>query len=600
MIANGSGKKLCMMRLRGMTRWRVGRGRATRAMVRSTAFAAALLFVVMLGVSPASAVTHSQINGAGSTWAGNAVDAWIGQVSAQGLRVTFTGTGSAQGRQNFALGTVDYAVSDIGYQGVDQRTGQSDTSNRPYAFVPLVAGGTSFPYHINVRGQNITNLRLSGQTLAKIFTNQITNWSDAAVTADNNGQALPSIPIVPVVHSEGSGTTYQFSAYLVHDFPSMWSQFSGLTTPTEYWPSGKGQQIGQNGSDGVMNYVASSAGQGTITFDEYSYALAKGFPVAKIENSSGYYSAPTQYNVAVALTQAIINTDKSDPTKYLLQDLHNVYDYNDPRAYPLSSYSYGIIPTSSSDTTMSTGKRQTLADFLYTSICTGQASIGGIGYSALPLNLVQAGFQQIALLQAADSNVDLTNRDVTTCGNPTFVPGDLSANHLAQIAPQPAGCDKQGQGPCGSTSNPTAAASPTTGSTPTAGSTPKAGTTLPPGSTPRAGTTLPPGSTPKAGTTLPPGSVSTGASGQPSGPTGSGAPAQAVDPITGENVGPALAASGAPSDNSGSVTYAATAVSAGQGTSTGLAVLASSLVLVALVAPPWLYRRLRLRNGGHL
>ncbi len=41
---------------------------------------------------------------------------------------------------------------------------------------------------------------------------------------------------------------------------------------------------------------------------------------------------------------------------------------------------------------MTTGKRQTLADFLYYSICPGQAAVGSIGYSALPLNLVQAGF----------------------------------------------------------------------------------------------------------------------------------------------------------------------------------------------------------------
>src|SRR6185295_19981434 len=33
--------------------------------------------------------------------------------------------------------------------------------------------------------------------------------------------------------------------------------------------------------------------------------------------------------------------------------------------------------------------------------------------------------------------------------NPTFVAGHLSENHLAQIAPQPAACDKQGAGPCG-------------------------------------------------------------------------------------------------------------------------------------------------------
>ena len=167
--------------------------RALSALQRALSVAAALLLTVGVGsaltTKPASAVTHSQINGSGSTWSSNALIAWIGQFSSQGLKVTFNGNGSAQGRQNFADGTVDFALTDIGYQGVDEQTGNADVSNRPYAFVPLVAGGTSFPYNLTVKGQRVTTLRLSGQTIAKIFTNQITNWNDPAITAP----AHPSI-----------------------------------------------------------------------------------------------------------------------------------------------------------------------------------------------------------------------------------------------------------------------------------------------------------------------------------------------------------------------------------------------------------------------
>ncbi len=78
-----------------------------------------------------------------------------------------------------------------------------------------------------------------------------------------------------------------------------------------------------------MNYVASSSGHGTILFDEYSYALAKGFPSRRSRIRQATTRCRRQYNVAVALTQAIINQDKTDPTQYLLQDLNNVYDYSD-------------------------------------------------------------------------------------------------------------------------------------------------------------------------------------------------------------------------------------------------------------------------------
>jgi hypothetical protein len=89
-----------------------------------------------------------------------------------------------------------------------------------------------------------------------------------------------------------------------------------------------------------------------------------------------------------------------------------------------------------------------LADFFYYSICEGQAEMGPIGYSPLPVNLVQDGFGQINKLKQVDPKVDLTSRNVSTCHNPTFIAGQPKVNHLAQIAPQPPGCDKAGAGPC--------------------------------------------------------------------------------------------------------------------------------------------------------
>jgi hypothetical protein len=104
---------------------------------------------------------------------------------------------------------------------------------------------------------------------------------------------------------------------------------------------------------------------------------------------------------------------------------------------------------------MTTAKRQSISDFLYYSICQGQREIGPIGYSPLPVNLVEAGFGQIAKLQAADPGVDLSNRDISTCGNPTFVASNPNENYLAQIAPMPPACDKVGATPCAAgTGNP--------------------------------------------------------------------------------------------------------------------------------------------------
>ena len=97
---------------------------------------------------------------------------------------------------------------------------------------------------------------------------------------------------------------------------------------------------------------------------------------------------------------------------------------------------------------MTTAKRQTLADFLYYSICEGQKEMGPIGYSPLPINLVQAGFEQIGKLKAADPGVDLTKRDVTHLQQPDVRRRPARA---ATTSPRsrrmPPACDKAGAGP---------------------------------------------------------------------------------------------------------------------------------------------------------
>jgi len=422
------------------------------------------------------AAVTAQIDGSGSTWAENAVNQWIFDVTAKGLQVVYTGAGSAQGRTDFRNDTTDFAVSDIGFLGTDPSTGSNDTSCqdphvkstcRAYVYAPIVAGGTSFPYQIKVAGHLIQNLRLSGETIAKIFTLKITNWDDPEITRDNNGRKLPSLPIIPVVDSQGSGSTAQFTRYLEAQYPGIWNPFAGSAGSTEYFPR-KGAEIAEAGSDGIINFITSAAGNGSIGYDQYSYALNKrcsgcvqGWPVANLENKAGYFVAPTQYNVAVALTKAQINMNKSSQN-YLLQNLVNVYANPDKRAYPLSSYSYIIIPTSAKDQRMSTPKRQALADFIDWSICGGQAEIGPTGYSPLPINLAQASFQQMYKLHTADKAVQIGNLNVATqCHNPTFWAGHPDGNFLAKIAPEPPACDKVGAGPCvagtgvGPTGNPT-------------------------------------------------------------------------------------------------------------------------------------------------
>ncbi|MEU9151425.1 phosphate ABC transporter substrate-binding protein PstS [Streptomyces sp. NPDC048417] len=415
--------------------------------LRRLGILAALLGIIgTLAGTPASADSYTPIAGAGSTWAENAVDEWRRAVNQYGMRISYAGTGSSDGRRQFLSGTVDFAVSDIPFQ-----TNPTDGSaaERPasgsYAYMPIVAGGTVFMYHLTVNGRRVTNLRLSGDVVTKIFTGVIKTWDDPVIKADNPGLQLPHRTIVPVVRSDGSGSTAQFTMWMANQHRSLWNAYcakvgrSGSCGQTSYYPTVSGM-IAQSGDLGVAGYVAQNYGEGAIGYVNYSYALNAHYPVAKVLNHAGYYTEPTPQNVAVSLLKAKINTNKSS-ADYLTQQLDGVYNDSDKRNYPLSSYSYMILPLKVQGT-FTKVKGKTLGAFSYYFMCQGQQQAPKLGYSPLPINLVQAGFDQIRRIPG----VQAQNINIKNCNNPTFTAS--GQNRLAQTAPYPATCDKKGAAPC--------------------------------------------------------------------------------------------------------------------------------------------------------
>ena len=110
----------------------------------------------------------------------------------------------------------------------------------------LDAGNVMHHFHFNVahpRTDNSGGLVLSAATYCKIFEGQITNWNDAAITADNGGVSLQdpaeaalhipfSVPLVLVGRSDGSGSTSILTRHIGAQCPS-------LITGTQYYPVGQ-------------------------------------------------------------------------------------------------------------------------------------------------------------------------------------------------------------------------------------------------------------------------------------------------------------------------------------------------------------------------
>ncbi|MFC8719089.1 substrate-binding domain-containing protein [Kitasatospora sp. NPDC057198] len=428
--------------------------------------AAALLAAVLalptalLGASPAYAATS--LNADGSSWAGPAIDQWRRDVGPLGIEIDFNPVGSAAGRVQWRVGQDDFTASDVPFRsktdsgvGQDQAStgvGSAENPTYGYSYVPITAGGTALMYHLELGGKKITDLRLSPDTIVGIFTNRITSWDDPKITADY-GKALPKVPITPVVRSDGSGATAQFTRWMEHTHKSEWDAYctkvNGVSCGdyTEFFPP-SGRMTAQNGSDVVAGYIQSPTGIGAIGYDEYAFAKRSNWPVVKVLNPAGYYTLPTASNVAVALTAAKIrgvddNTSENDPD-YLQQNLDGVYSNNDARSYPISSYSYLIVPRAGAALPVpprfNDAKGSALSRYLAYVLCAGQGEADELGYSPIPRNLVRGGLLQTRHIPGNASPVDPDA--LTNCPNPTFnAAGELT---VLKNAPQPSPCDKQG------------------------------------------------------------------------------------------------------------------------------------------------------------
>ncbi|WP_433223819.1 substrate-binding domain-containing protein [Dactylosporangium sp. CS-047395] len=405
-------------------------------MQRGFTVLAAVVAALMLSAEPAAAADYVPLAGGGSTMAYNAFHAWIGNTAQYGMRVDYERNGSTAGRARFNEGVRDFAATDVPY-GVE-----GDQAARPSTYMPDVAVATSVMYNLEIDGRRVTNLRLSGDTVARIFTGLITSWDDAAIAADNPGLALPHILVVPVVRVDASGVSWQFTQWLAGRHGPEWAAYCaavglGACGPVSAFPVKAGSaMVGQAGDVGVSGYVGQDSSVGAIGYSEYSYAVQAGIPVAQVLNAAGYYTAPTAGHVGIALLKARIGADQ-------VADLSQVWTNPDPRSYELSWYSYLVLPTGTGYG-FSTQKGHSLADFGQYALCQGQRTATPLGYGLLPVNLVRAGFAQLRRVPGANLRDDAGI--LQTCNNPAFSADGTDL--ISASEPMPRACDRPGPTQC--------------------------------------------------------------------------------------------------------------------------------------------------------
>lgn len=206
-----------------------------------------------------------ELVGAGASSQQAAMQGWAAGFSElqSDVTVNYDPVGSGGGREQFLDGGTAFAGSDAALDEEElamseELCGEAGIIEMPNYISPIAV-------IFNLEG--IESLNLGPVTIAQIFNQQITNWNDEAIAADNPDAQLPDLAITPVNRSDESGTTENFVEYLIATAPDDWPyEASGD------WPVAGGE-AGQ-GTSGVVSAV--TGGNGTIGYADASQAIGVG------------------------------------------------------------------------------------------------------------------------------------------------------------------------------------------------------------------------------------------------------------------------------------------------------------------------------------
>ena len=306
------------------------------------------------------------LTGAGSTLVYPLVSQWEPDYATKaGVTITYGAIGSGGGIDQITARAVDFGASDAPLSA-DQATACKGCLQIPWAL-----GATVVTY--NVKGVP-NNLHLTGPVVADMYLGNITSWNDPKIRALNPGVSLPGTKVTPIYRSDGSGDSFVFSSYLSAVSPDFKSKIGASTQP----PFSTGTGAAKN--SGVAASVQST--DGAIGYVAISYIAADGLNQALIQNAAGKYVTPSVDSIKAAADA--VTTAKADGSIPLVNPPASA-----ATAYPLSTYTYAIVPKTSS-------KAAELKAFLTYAITDGQQFGPDLGFPPLPSAVVSSDKTEIA------------------------------------------------------------------------------------------------------------------------------------------------------------------------------------------------------------
>ncbi|MCF1511201.1 phosphate ABC transporter substrate-binding protein PstS [Streptomyces glomeratus] len=307
-----------------------------------------------------------QLQASGSSAQKNAIDAWVKQYTqaCHDVQINYNPTGSGAGVTAFLGGQTAFAGSDSALKPEQIADSKKVCTGGQAIDLPMVGG----PIAVGFNVPGVDSLVLDPSTIAKIFNGKIKMWNDTAISKLNPGVKLPALKIQAFHRSDESGTTDNFTKYLIATAKSDWPYSGGKA-----WQA-KGGQSAQ-GSSGLAQQVKQTSG--AIAYFELSYA-ADGIKAADLKTGA---STPAKATVENA-TKAIATAQVAGTGKDLALKLN--YQPTEAGAYPLTLVTYEVVCDKGN-------KADTLAavkSFLtYTASEDGQNQLAEAKYAPIPAEI---------------------------------------------------------------------------------------------------------------------------------------------------------------------------------------------------------------------
>ena len=322
------------------------------------------MLLILVGTFGASMHAAAQsLTGAGATFPNPIYTKWFDAYNKKtGIQINYQSIGSGGGIRQYTEETVDFGATD---GPMNQSQIQAVAGN--VLHVPAVLGAVVVTYNLPSLGS--TQLKFDGNLLVDIFMGRVTRWNDRKIAALNPGVKLPTMDLIVVHRSDGSGTTYVFTDYL-NKFSREWKDKVGYATSVN-WPVG----LGGKGNEGVTQQVKQV--EGALGYVELIYALSNNLPYAQIKNAAGNFSTPSLESVSAAA--AGVNLAKDTDFRVSITNAPGA------DAYPISSFTWLLVRKDNKDP----AKAKLIRDFLAWMITPeAQKMAADLHYAPLPTPIV--------------------------------------------------------------------------------------------------------------------------------------------------------------------------------------------------------------------